>query len=199
MTAARLGALSGFPDTLNRCARPPCHAAGASPGLRRIEAALQSLTSTPAVADGMRFIGFMPDNAFLRVSNQSGDQQFAFSLIRNKAHTNVAFMFNEEQRRQPGEDTLTIYPGLIGSYPNYMFEVPLQQIEAFASELHSVDSRASFETFVVRYGLMRSNPEIWANFEWFIDYMRANSPIEAGVYDLSRYKKIANLTSDERD
>jgi hypothetical protein len=199
MTAARLGALSGFPDTLNRCARPPCHSAGASPALRRIETSLQSLTSTPAAAEGMRFIGFMPDNAFLRVSNQIDDQQFAFSLIRNKAHTNVAFMFNEEQRRLPGEDTLTIYPGLIGSYPNYMFEVPLQRIEAFARELHSVDSRASFEAFVVRYGLMRSNPAIWANFDWFIDYMRANSPVEAGVYDLSRYKKIANLTSDESD
>ena len=132
-------------------------------------------------------------------AGKNNDQQFAFTLIRNKAHTNVAFMFNEEKRRIPAEDTLTIYPGLIGSYPNFMFEVPLQQVEAFASELHTVDSRASFEAFVIRYGLMRSNPAIWTNFEWFIDYMRTTRPIEAGVYDLSRYKKIANLTSDEID
>jgi hypothetical protein len=199
MTAARLGTFSDFPDTLNRCARPPCHSAGAGPALRRIQAALQSLTSTPAMAEGMSFIDFMPDNAFLRITSKNSDQQFAFALIRNKAHTNVAFMFNEEKRRLPGEDTLTIYPGLIGSYPNFMFTVPLEQVEAFASELHAVGNRASFEAFIARYGLMRSDPAIWANFEWFIDYMRTTRPLEAGVYDLSRYKKIANLTSDEID
>jgi hypothetical protein len=199
MTAVRLGSLSGFPDALNRCAKPPCYNSGANPALGQVESALQSLTSTPAAALGMRFIDYMPDIAFLRIAGKNNDQQFAFTLIRNKAHTNVAFMFNEEKRRIPAEDTLTIYPGLIGSYPNFMFEVPLQQVEAFASELHTVGSRASFEAFVIRYGLMRSNPAIWTNFEWFIDYMRTTRPIEAGVYDLSRYKKIANLTSDEID
>ena len=146
----------------------------------------------------MRFVDFMPDNAFLRISSD-GDAQFAYSLIRNKAHTNVAFMFNEEKRREPTQDTLTIYRGLIGSYPNFMFDVQLDRIEDFASKLHAVASREQFEQLVVRYGLLRSNPEIWSNFEWFIDYMRATSPLEAGIYGLSRYKKIANLTADEAD
>jgi hypothetical protein len=166
--------------------------------LRRIETSLRSLTSTAASVDGMRFVDFMPDNAFLRVSS-GGTEQFAYSLIRNKAHTNVAFMFNEEKRREPTQDTLTIYRGLIGSYPNFMFEVSLDQIEDFASELHAVVSRDHFEQLAAHYGLMRSNPQLWSNFEWFIDYMRTTRPIEAGVYDLNRYKKIANLTADEAD
>ena len=199
LAAARLGPVSGFPDVLNRCVGIPCYSHGANSALRRIEAALQSLTSVPASDEGMRFVDYMPDNAFLRVSSKNGDQQFALSLIRNKAHSNVAFMFNEEKRREPGLDTLTIYHGLIGSYPNFMFEVPLEQIEEFASALHAVDSRERFEALAVRYGLMRSNPEIWTNFEWFIDHMRTTRPLEAGVYDLSRYRKIADLTSDEAD
>lgn len=70
----------------------------------------------------------------------------AETLIRNKAHTNVAFMFNENDRRERDKDTLTVYPGLLGSYPNYMFHVPL----------------------------------------------------EAGVYELSRYNKVSNLMPDEQ-
>jgi hypothetical protein len=199
LTAARLGSLSGFPDTLNRCSEAPCFSKGANTSLRRIEASLQSLTSTAASVDGMRFVDFMPDNAFLRVSSGGGNEQFAYSLIRNKAHTNVAFMFNEEKRREPTRDTLTIYQGLIGSYPNFMFDVPLDQIEDFVSKLHAVVSRDHFEQLAAQYGLMRSNPQIWSNFEWFIDYMRTTRPLEAGVYDLSRYKKIANLTTDQTE
>jgi hypothetical protein len=195
LVAARLGPLSGFPDILNRCRAAPCFSAGASASLRRVEASRQGLTSTAASVDGMRFVDFMPDNAFLRVEND--DERFAYSLIRNKMDSNVAFMFDEESRRQPELDTLSIYPGLIGSYPNFMFEVPLAQIEDFANALRAVNSREQFEAVVARYGLMRSDPRIWTNFEWFNDYMRQTRPIEAGVYDLSRYKKIANLTSDE--
>ena len=45
---------------------------------------------------------------------------------------------------------------------------------------------------------MRTNPEIWANFQCFVDYMRKTRPLEAGVYDLSRYKKVSNLMRDEQ-
>jgi hypothetical protein len=47
----------------------------------------------------------------------------AYTLVRNKAHTNAAFMFGESDRREHDKDTLTAYPGLLGSYPNYFFVV----------------------------------------------------------------------------
>ena len=198
LVSERLKSLAGPPDILNRCEQKPCYSAGATAARKRVEASLQTLTSRPAAEAGMRFVDFMPDEAFLRVSTATGTESQAYTLIRNKAHTNVAFMFNENDRRERDKDTLTIYPGLLGSYPNYMFHVPLEKIEAFAEGLHAVQSPEAFAQLATEFGLMRTNPEIWANFQWFVDYMRETRPLEAGVYDLSRYKKVSNLMRDEQ-
>jgi hypothetical protein len=107
-------------------------------------------------------------------------------------------MFEEEKRREHDRDTLTAVRGLIGSYPNFMFNVPLDGVEAFADALHGARSPEQFSEVVDRYGLPRTHPDIWANFQWFVDYMRRTSPIEAGVYDMSRYKKVADLLADEK-
>ncbi len=195
MVSARMRSFAGPPDVLNRCEHGPCYSEGATPDQQRIEASLQTLASRPAADAGMQFVNFMPDEAFLRVTAQGGEGH-AYTLIRNKAHSNVAFMFAESDRRERAKDTLTIYPGLLGSYPNFMFRVPLERIEAFADALHAVQAPEQFNALVDEFGLRRTNPEIWENFQWFVDYMRQNRPLEAGVYDLSRYKKVAEMIND---
>ena len=198
LVSARLESLAGPPDILNRCERKPCYSADATPDQKRIEASLQTLTSRPAADEGMGYVDFMPDEAFLRVSTATGTGGHSYTLIRNKAHRNVAFMFDENDRRERDQDTLTIYPGLLGSYPNFMFHVPLDKIEAFTGGLHAVQSPEQFTALASEFGLMRTNPDIWTQFQWFVDYMRATRPLEAGVYDLSRYKKLSNLSRDEQ-
>jgi len=197
LVTARLKSAAGPADALNRCTQPPCYRSDASTAERQAEASLQTLGSKPASLDAIHFVDFMPDVSFLRVSTGKPDQDLAYTLVRNKMHSNVAFMLDEEKRREPGKDTLTVYQGLLGSYPNFMFNVPLDRVEAFAAALHAVRSREQFMAVVSRYGLSRTHPEIWSNFHWFVDYMRRISPVEAGIYDLNRYKKVADLMADE--
>ncbi len=192
-----LKAAAGPADVLNRCTQPPCKRAGASAAERQVEASLQALAAQPASLDSMRFVDFMPDVSFLRVSTGDPDRDLAYTLVRNKAHTNVAFLLDEEKRREPDKDTLTLYPGLLGSYPNFMFDVPLHRIEAFSAALHAVQTREQFMQVVETYGLSRTHPQIWSNFHWFVDYMRRTRPVEAGIYDMNRYKKVADLMADE--
>jgi hypothetical protein len=78
-----------------------------------------------------------------------------------------------------------------------MFNVPLDEIGAFTDALHTARTREQFLTVVNNYGLSRSHPQIWKNFHWFVDFMRRHHPIQAGVYDLNRYKKVYDLMSDE--
>jgi hypothetical protein len=198
LVAGRLQALSGFPDVFNRCERAPCYSAGANPALRKIESNLQSLASKPAAERGMTFVDFMPDVTFLRISGMADGDDRAYTLIRNKAHTNVAFMFDEAKRREPGKDTMTVFSGLLGSYPNFMFNVPIGDLEAFTAALHGVTDAGQFERVVDTWGLRRTHPQIWDNFQWFVDSMRLAHPLAAGVYDLSRYKKVADLSADEK-
>ncbi|MCB1733183.1 MAG: fatty acid cis/trans isomerase, partial [Halieaceae bacterium] len=113
------------------------------------------------------------------------------------AHSNVAFMFDEEERRERDDDTLTVYRGLLGSYPNFFFDVPLAQLQDFTDALHGASTEAQYRDIVARYGVARMDPAIWDNFQWHVDYMRQSQPLAAGVYDLSRYKKVSDLMSDE--
>jgi len=197
MVTARLQSAAGSPDILNRCPRAPCYSADASPALQRIERSLQTLSPRPAAEPGMRFIDFMPDVAYLRVVTEEPGQAQAYTLIRNKAHSNVAFMFNEEERRERDADTLTVYRGLLGSYPNFFFTVPLSQLEDFTGSLHGATTETQYLDIVARYGVPRMNPAIWETFQWFIDYMQQTQPLAAGVYDLSRYKKVSDLMANE--
>ena len=63
-------------------------------------------------------------------------------------------------------------------------------------DCNAASTREQFTAVVDKYGLPRTNPAIWENFQWFVDYMKHTRPVEAGVYDLSRYKKVSELMSD---
>ena len=69
----------------------------------------------------------LPQVAFLRVRvgppARLGCSDLLYSLVHNDAHTNVAFMFGEDKRRLPEDDTLSVVRGHFGSYPNFIFEV----------------------------------------------------------------------------
>ena len=51
----------------------------------------------------------------LRVELADGARE-VYSILRNRAHSNVAFMSAESLRYQPGLDTLTVYPEVLSSY-----------------------------------------------------------------------------------
>ena len=61
--------------------------------------------------------------------------------------------------------------------------------------MHAIQSDAQFLELVKRYGIERTHPDIWTHFNWFVDYMQRTHPVQAGVYDLNRYKKVSDLMS----
>jgi len=72
----------------------------------------------------------------------------------------------------------------------------LSEISGFASGLRAVRSDAQFLDVLKRYGIERTHPDIWTHFHWFVDSMRRKLPVEAGMYDLNRYKKVSDLMAD---
>jgi hypothetical protein len=180
---ARSPALAGPPDTLNRCAQPPCDRAGATPAERAVERQLQRLAAVRGA-----WVARMPEVALLRVrAGAAAGRDGVYALVRNAAHTNVAFMFGEDERRIPADDTLTVVRGHFGSYPNFFFETGVDGIGAFVGELRAVASDADFERFVDRHGIRRTDPRFWATSDWLREDLRRSSPTEAGLYDLGRY------------
>lgn len=183
----RYGDLNASPDPINRCTGAYCSRPGIDPALQDAEQVLSRLTSRPAA--GLKVIEQLPEATLLRIETRSG-KRGVYSMLRNRAHSNVAFMLGEAYRYQPGLDTLTIYPGVLSSYPNFMFNIPAEQVPEFVAAMENAKDAKRFEKIVDRWGVRRSHPQFWQYFHDLSQYLRETTPVEEGVLDMNRYENL---------
>ncbi|WLG97777.1 fatty acid cis/trans isomerase [Pseudomonas sp. FP198] len=183
----RYGELNARPDPINRCAGAYCSRPNIDPALQDAEQALSRLVSRPAA--GLRVIDQLPEATMLRVETLDGRRE-VYSLLRNRAHSNVAFLLGEALRYQPGLDTLTVYPGVLSSYPNFILNIPAGQVPAFVDAMENAPDAAAFERIVERWGIRRSHPQFWRYFHDLSRYIEETDPLEAGVLDMNRYQNL---------
>lgn len=183
----RYGYLNASPDPINRCTSAYCSRDGIEPALQDAEQALSRLTSRPAA--GLKVIDQLPEASLLRIETASGKREF-YSMLRNRAHSNVAFLLGEAYRYQPGLDTVTIYPGVLSSYPNFIFNIPAQEVPEFVAAMENARDAKRFEKIVDRWGVRRSHPLFWQYFHDASRYIRETTPVEEGVLDMNRYENL---------
>lgn len=170
-------------DNLNRCSEP-CVIEG-SPQITAIYQALAKISSAPA--NKLPGILQLPEVSFLRV-NLPNQNYEVFTLFRNRAHSNVAFMLGEELRYEPEKDTVTVLKGPMSSYPNMIFQVSAEELSAFVNELVAMKNEKARKQLINRWGVRRSSPDFWTVFHSFREYLERTSPLQAGYHDLNRYK-----------
>jgi hypothetical protein len=186
MILARDPTITGPSDLLNRCGDPPCDSPNATAIEKRAQRALQQIAGTTGA-----WVAELPEMAFLRVrSSGKSELDVSYTLVHNRAHTNVAAMFGEDKRLIPEQDTLTIVRGYLGSYPNLLFDVDADHIESFTQTLESVENAADFEKLVDRWGVRRTSPRFWNTVDWIHQDARRRNPTEAGIFDFGRYKNL---------
>ena len=183
----RLAPINAAPDPLNRCLGTHCYRADQPVPLQQAEQALSRLSNR--MAAGLPVVGQLPEATLLRIEYGSGQREL-YSLLRNRAHSNVAFMFGEDWRYQPRRDTLTVYPGILSSYPNFLFNLDAREVTTFVAALERVRDGADFERIVERWGIRRSHPQFWFYFNDLSLYLEETDPLEAGVLDMNRYQNL---------
>ncbi|MEH6566324.1 MAG: fatty acid cis/trans isomerase [Halopseudomonas sp.] len=182
----RTARVSGPADSLNRCSQENCNRPAVSSAQQQLEAALRPLSR----ADGrsLPVIPLMPEVTFLRVTD--GDQRWVYTLVHNRAHSSVAFMFGEEARLLPEEDTLTLMEGTLGSYPNFSFDVGLQALPEFIETLTAVHDQQGLHSLAERWGVRRTHPEFWNIMADFQRSAAEVAPDQAGILDVNRYLNL---------
>ncbi len=170
-------------DTLNRCADNDCNK-GLDVERVAVESALRPLTQ--ARGKDMPGILWLPNLSFLRVDLPDGSYS-VYSLVRNRAHSNVAFILGEDLRYLPEEDSLSIVPFIAGSYPNFMFRVDWREINNFAKAVSQLKNEDTRRALVDRWGVRRTHPDFWQVFHGFSEHLANHDPKEAGVFDMNRY------------
>ena len=184
----KLGTAIGPSVTLHRC--PPkasCDRIEARPDQVEMERTLKPLTSL--VGGGIQYL---PELSLIRIHDQaqSSLEGRVYSLVNNKALENVSLMLLESLRRLPEEDTLTVVPGIVGSYPNFFFDVPKDRLKDFVSRILTLKTSEDFSRIVESYGVRRTRPDFWSFSDFFNRSHLEEAPVSSGLLDLSRYENL---------
>ncbi|MFO1109303.1 MAG: fatty acid cis/trans isomerase [Bradyrhizobium sp.] len=131
----------------------------------------------------------LPEATFLRIDSPGKDPSI-YTMTMDRELATKAFAINELQGADPTKDKITISPGILTVYPNFMFRIDEKDIEEFASKLTNADSEQQFTAVVDRWGVRRSDPQFWTMIHSATDYVRRTDPPRAAIFDVNRYKNF---------
>ena len=127
----------------------------------------------------------LPEMSFVTVTAPGGERAH-FTVLRDSAHTNVAELFHEDERRVQVEDELTVVRGFLGAYPNALFEVPQKDLQAFVDAVATLEDEAAYAALRRRFGVLRSSDGFWTFSDQINDDHRKADGLAAGLFDYNR-------------
>lgn len=133
-----------------------------------------------------RALSYLPEASILTVRDGGRDRHF--SLIANRAHSNVAELFDEAERRLPAEDTLLVANGFIPAYPNAFFILENERLPQFVDAVSRLSSDADYAALAAAYGIRRTDARFWPHSDALHLAWRQAVPREAGLFDYNRFE-----------
>ena len=100
-------------------------------------------------------------------------------------------MFQEDRRRVFENDTLTVVKGHVGSYPNAFSYIHIDQIEERIDTYLEITNKLDYYNFAKKYSIQRNSPNFWEESDWHYRKYLKEQPVEAGVFDMYRFHRIA--------
>ena len=143
---------------------------------------------------GMPFFTWMNDHnihvAYLRIRLENSED-LAISIVINQWHSDVTHMFGEKAQLDLSKNSADFISGLIGSYPNYFFDVREEDLPDFFDILTHFDKSPESYERLARYGVNRAEDRLWDVYDWFQSRFYEDEPVNAGLLDLNRYYYLA--------
>jgi hypothetical protein len=93
----------------------------------------------------------------------------------------------EEDRLNPAKDNVEFVMGMIGSYPNFFFDITQDDVPDFLDLLAHYDGSQQSIKRLSKYGINRSDDRFWEVYDWFQKRFKADEPVRGGLLDLNRY------------
>ncbi len=187
---AHAGKATNPHDCLNRCGADGCSDNGAGPEQLRADKAMRRVANMRGDE-----VQVLPDVTFVHIVTDEKSEDLAYTIIRNKALSNNSMLFREDHRRIPENDTLTVVRGHVGSYPNAFSRIPIDEIETRIERYLKVRDKLDYYNFAKQYGIQRNNPIFWQESDWHYRKFLEEKPVEAGVFDMYRFHRIAEKTN----
>jgi hypothetical protein len=141
---------------------------------------------------GTEFFSLVDDfNAnvvYIRIRKNDG-ADVVVSMIINRWHNNVQFMFDEKAALDPSKDKADFIKGFVGSYPNYFIDIQQDDLPDFFDLLQNLGKmdKAEADRRIGKYGINRADPKFWEQYDWFQKRFNEDQPVQSGLFDLNRY------------
>ena len=181
----KMGKAAGAVDTINRCQQSVCIRADTTPVQQQVDSEMRNLAKLKG-----HELGALSNDTLLRVKTGDSEGDLVYTLLIDRAFSNISTMLGANSRRIPENDRITIYPGFIGSYPNFYFSVEKQQLGEFVDMIRNARTESDIDHLYSQFGIRRTNPEIWQQADWFNQQHKKYRGLNAGVLDLSRYDNL---------
>jgi len=181
----RLGKAAGPVDGINQCQQQPCIRADATPVQQQADREMRKLAKLQGLS-----LGALPEMSLLRVKTGDPAEDLVYTLLIDKAYSNISKMVSLGSRRLPKNDRITIVPGFVGSYPNFFFSVEINRLGEFVNKIQSARNEADLEALYSQFGIRRTHPEIWQHSDWLNEQHKKYRGLQAGLLDMSRYENL---------
>lgn len=173
--------VSGPPDTLNPRVKPKLSLADP---IESYDGWVKAASLLTQVRD-YKFPRYLPSVILLRLTN--GEEARVYSLIANRVYASQDTIFFQNGQELPDLYTMSIYPGIVGGFPNYFLQMDLAEAHDFLRGLRDVGSLEDWNRLRNRYGVLRNDKRFWETYDWFTQWNVENRGDEAGTLDLSYY------------
>lgn len=130
-------------------------------------------------------LSWFPEMVFVRLEDPPRPPRY-FTLLRNTGHLSVSRLLDEGRELAPAENTMTIVPGFIGSYPSAIYRVQRSQIGALAAAIGGLSSAEDYRRLADRYVVRRSNPGFWQASDELQEAHLSIAPVSGGLFDYNR-------------
>ena len=174
--------VSGPPDLLNPRVKPHVSLDRPITSYDEWVAAASLLTQTRAY----KFPRFLPSVILLKLDNGDGHAR-VYSLIANRVYKTQDTILFQNGQALPQLYTMSIYPTIVGGFPNYFMEMNLRDAADFLRGLRDVETLQDWNRLRDRYGILRNNARFWETYDWFTGWNEKHRGVDAGYLDLSYY------------
>lgn len=127
---------------------------------------------------------WLPQTTIMRLNTPQGIEWL--TVINNSAHSNIAQIFQEQNRRLPGEDNLTVVKGIVGAYPNAFWAVESTELTDLITAIKRLDGELRYKELMGRFGIRRTSVNFWAFSDELHHAMRIQMGVSYGLLDYNR-------------
>jgi hypothetical protein len=156
-----------------------------------IEQALQTLTLPNHSKIIQHFRDGNSNLAFIQFEMNS-KQSHVYTLIVNCWLDNVAFLFDEESRKDSSKDNINFIKGFFGSYPNLFVKVQQNDLYEFFDLIQNYDHSLKHQKLLSKFVINRAQHDFWTIFDWFDNAFKKQNMLHYGLFDLNRYTPKAH-------